>query len=187
MASARKYSMLSAHVDPGQEVTGAICRVAISEFGERLGHPVMRVDVGDLAVLDQRGDDRPVVAALAGACEQGVLAVEGQVPDRPLDGIGVELNAPIVEEYGEPVPAGERIAYRFGQLALGADLADPGLEKMTQIIDDDTGVFVADLAAMLGTCAAHLTLDGVKPCDALQQLGGNRRLVGEIEEIAPEV
>jgi len=31
------------------------------KLGERLGQPGMRVDAGDLAVFDQRGDDRPVV------------------------------------------------------------------------------------------------------------------------------
>jgi hypothetical protein len=35
----------------------------------------MRVDAGDLAVFDQRCDDRPVVAALVRACEERVLAI----------------------------------------------------------------------------------------------------------------
>ena len=38
--------------------------MTFGELGECVGQPGVRVDVGDLAVLDQRGDDRPVIAAL---------------------------------------------------------------------------------------------------------------------------
>lgn len=51
--------------------------------------------------------------------------VEGQGSDRPFDGFGIELNAAIIKEHGEPQPAGERVAYRVGQLALGTYLAEP--------------------------------------------------------------
>ena len=56
--------MFSAHFGPGHEVTDTVCGITIGEFGERVGQPSMRVDAGDLAVLDQRGDDGPVIAAL---------------------------------------------------------------------------------------------------------------------------
>jgi hypothetical protein len=36
----------------------------------------MRVDAGELAVFDERGDHRPVVAAFVGTGEQGILAVQ---------------------------------------------------------------------------------------------------------------
>lgn len=156
-------------------------------LGERLGQPCVRVDAGDLAVFDQRGDNRPVVAALVGAREQGILAVEGEKSDRPLNGVGIELDAAIVEEDAEPAPAAERVAYRVGQLALGTDLAEPGFQIVVQIIDDDAGVLVADGSAMVGTGTANLTVDGMETGDPLQHLGGNRRLVGEIEELAPDV
>lgn len=68
------------------------------ELGQRPGQPGVRVDAGDLAVLDQRSDDRPVVTALVGAGKQRILAIEGQRPNRPLDGIGIELDAAVVEE-----------------------------------------------------------------------------------------
>ena len=53
----------------------------------------MWVDAGDLAVLYQRGDDRPVVTALIRVREQRVFVIQGQGSDRPLDDIGVELDA----------------------------------------------------------------------------------------------
>lgn len=45
------------------------------QFAERFGQPSVRVDARDLAVLDERGDDRPVVAAFIGAGEQSILAI----------------------------------------------------------------------------------------------------------------
>lgn len=36
----------------------------------------MGVDAGELVVLDERGDHRPVIAAFVGTGEQGVLAVQ---------------------------------------------------------------------------------------------------------------
>lgn len=59
--------MFSAHVDPGHEAADAVCWMTIGELGERLGQPCVRVDAGNLAVLDQRGDDSPVVAAFVRA------------------------------------------------------------------------------------------------------------------------
>jgi len=49
---------------------------------------------------------------------------------------------------------------------------------MAQIIDDDTGLFVAYGAAGVGIGATNLALDDVEPGDALQHLGGNGRFVG---------
>jgi hypothetical protein len=58
----------------------------------------VRVDAAELAVLDQRRDHRPVVAAFVRAGEQGILAIQGDRPDRPLDRVGVEIDAAVVEE-----------------------------------------------------------------------------------------
>lgn len=56
--------MFSAHVGVRQELVDAGSRVTIGEACERRGQPGVRVDAGQLAVLDQRGDHCPVVAAL---------------------------------------------------------------------------------------------------------------------------
>jgi hypothetical protein len=53
-----------------------------------------------VSIKDQRGDHAPVDAALVGAGEQGVLAVEGDRADRALDHVGVDLDAAVVEEEG---------------------------------------------------------------------------------------
>lgn len=107
------------------------------QLGEGLGQPGVWVHARDLAVFDEGGDHRPVVAALIRAREQRVLAIEGQRPDRPLDGVGVQLDAAIIQEQRQSGPAGQRVADGVGELALGADLTEPCLEVDVQIIEDD--------------------------------------------------
>lgn len=75
----------------------------------------------------------------------------------------------------------------FGQLAHSANLTEPGIQIVAQVIEDNTGVFVANCAAMVGASAADLTLDGIQIGELLQRLGGNWRIVGQIEELAPDV
>lgn len=87
--------------------------MAIGEASQRSGQPGVRIDAGELAVFDERGDHRPVVAALVGACEQGVLAVESQRPDGTLDGVVIEIDAAIVEEARQAIPAFKGVADRF--------------------------------------------------------------------------
>ena len=55
----------------------------------------------------------------------------------------------------------KRVAYRIGQLALRADLTEPGFQIVVQIIDDDARVLVADCATMVGVDAANLAVDGI--------------------------
>ena len=47
------------------------------QLGEGLGQPGVWGHARDLAVLDERGDHRPVVAAFVRSGEQRILAVEG--------------------------------------------------------------------------------------------------------------
>ncbi|KFG89873.1 hypothetical protein BV98_002378 [Sphingobium herbicidovorans NBRC 16415] len=53
----------------------AIGGMAVGERSEGLGQPVVWVDPAQLAVFDERGDDRPVVAAFVRAGEKRVLTV----------------------------------------------------------------------------------------------------------------
>ena len=84
--------MFSAHVGPWHEFADLVCGVTICKRGECLREPGVRIDAGDFAVFDQRGDDRPVVAAFVGACEQRVLAIEGERSDRAFDRVGIDID-----------------------------------------------------------------------------------------------
>ena len=59
----------------------AIGRMAVGERGQGLGQPVVGIDAAQLAIFDERGDDRPVVAALVGAGEERVFPIQGQGAD----------------------------------------------------------------------------------------------------------
>jgi hypothetical protein len=68
-----------------------------------------------------------VDAALVGAGEERVLAVEGDRTDRALDHVGVDLDATVVEEEAQPRPQLERIADGLG---------DTGHEHSRPVVDD---------------------------------------------------
>jgi hypothetical protein len=103
--------------------------MTIGEACKWRGQSGVRVDSDEFAVLDQRGDHRPVIAALVGACEQSVLAVESERPDGAFDDVVVEINATIVEEARQPNPAIEGVSDCFAELGLGADLAAACFEE----------------------------------------------------------
>ena len=107
--------------------------MAVDDPGDDVGEVGLRIDAVELAGLDQRGDDRPVLAAAVGAGEESVLAVEGDGADGAFDDVGVDLDAAVVEEAGEAFPARERVADRLGELGLLADqgelVAQPGFER----------------------------------------------------------
>ena len=64
-----------------------------------------RIDAVEFARLDQRSDHGPMLGTPIGAREQCVLAIECDWTDRPLDSVGVYLDAAVIDEAAEPVPA----------------------------------------------------------------------------------
>jgi hypothetical protein len=96
----------------------------------------MGIDVVQLTGFDERRDDRPVHTALIRPREQGVFSIQCDRPDRALDGVGVQLDAAVIEEAGEPVPMAEAIADIFGNGGAARDvsqlLLEPGLEVMDE-------------------------------------------------------
>lgn len=66
--------------------------------------------VAELAGLDQRGDDRPELAAAVGAAEQSVLSVQRDWADRAFDDVAVDFDTTIVEEEGQALPAPQGVA-----------------------------------------------------------------------------
>ncbi len=54
-------------VGPGQELVDAAIGMAVDDPGEDVGEVTERLDAVELAGLDQRGDDGPVLGAAVGA------------------------------------------------------------------------------------------------------------------------
>src|SRR5690606_21624175 len=121
------------------------------------------------------------LAAAIGAGEERVLAIERDRPDGSLDGVGIDLDAPVVEEAGEALPAGERVADRLGEPGLLADEFELGLEPGLERLDDRAALLLARAAALVGGATADLALDRVERGDALQRLAGDRRGPGDGE------
>src|SRR5260370_21924734 len=87
--------------------------MAVDNLDEDVGEVGVRVEAAELAGLDQRSDDRPVLAAVLGASEQRIFAIEGDRADCSFDRVGVDLDAAVVEEAGQTLPARERVADRL--------------------------------------------------------------------------
>jgi hypothetical protein len=78
----------------------------------------LRIDVVQFASLNERSDAGPVRGALIVAGEECVLAIQHNRADASFDNVGVEFDATIVEETGEPIPMMQAVADRFGNRRL---------------------------------------------------------------------
>ena len=90
-----------------------------------------------------------MLGAAIRSSEECILAVQRDRADRTFDGVAVDLDATVVEEAREAIPARERVADRLGELCLLADqlelLAQPGYE----IGDDREALFLAHGTTLL--------------------------------------
>lgn len=90
-----------------------------------------------------------VVAVLVGAGERGVFAVECKWPIAP-EGVVVAIDATIVEEPGETVPAWKSVAYRLAKAALGANPPFARFDEPVEVIDDRPAALVAGVPVLVG-------------------------------------
>src|SRR6266446_5334806 len=154
---------------PGQQ------RAQLVDFGfarddafEDIAQISERLDIVELCRLDQRGNNRPAFGPAIRTGEEMVLGAQLDRPDGALDGIRINLDAPVFEEHTEPLPMAQRIADGVGQWCA------PGL---------------ADAGPVIGRAAADARLDLVEFGDPPQRLGGDRRAgrMVEVEELAPDM
>jgi len=67
-------------IGPWQQLVDLTVRVTADDLCDDVGEVEVRFDARELAGLDQRGDDGPMLAAAVGAGEQVVLAAERYCP-----------------------------------------------------------------------------------------------------------
>src|SRR4051812_48387870 len=115
-------------IGPRQEFIDAAVGMAVDDLGDHVSEVGVRVDAGELAGFDQRSDDGPVFPATIGTSEQRILPVQRDGSDAAFHYIGIDLDAAVVEEAGEAVPARQRIADRFSELGLLADQGELGTQ-----------------------------------------------------------
>ena len=108
-----------------------------------------------------------------------ILSVQRNRPDRALDHVAVDLDATVVEKAGQSRPARQRIADRFGELGLLTDQVELGAQPWLKRIEDWPALGLAQGAALVGTAAARLGLDGIELGNPLQGFARDRRGTGD--------
>src|SRR5882672_5728972 len=175
---------------PGQQ------RAQLVDFGfarddafEDIAQISERLDIVELCRLDQRGNNRPAFGPAIRTGEEMVLGAQLDRPDGALDGIRIDLDAPVFEEQTEPLPMAQRIADRLGQVGFGRNAGEFLLEPGLHGVDQWCAPGLADAGPVIGRAAADARLDLVEFGDPPQRLGGDRRAgrMVEVEELAPDM
>lgn len=97
--------------------------MAVDDLGEHVGEVAERLDVVQLAHLDQRSDNGPVLGATFRAGEEDVLPVERDRADRPLDRVGADFDAAVPPSIIRAGAGGCTTA--IGRPALNASISLP--------------------------------------------------------------
>lgn len=140
--------------------------MAIDDPGEDIGEIAEGLDAVEFAGFDQGSDDGPMLGAAVRSCEECILAVERDRADRAFDGVAVDLDAAIVEEARQAIPARERVAYRLGKFCLLADQAKLLAQPCFEIGDDRAALFLARGAALLSRSSTDVVFNTIEFGDA---------------------
>src|SRR5882762_9645914 len=176
-------------ISPGQKLVESAVGVAVDDAGDDVGQVGVRLEANQLAGLDERSDHGPMFGTAVGAGEQGILSGQCKGTDAALDDVIVDLDAAVVEEQAQPLPARERVADRRGELGLLADELELGAQPGFESFDQRPAALLADRTPLLGGTATDLGLDPIERCNARQRLGGDRRRarLGQLVEVPAHV
>src|ERR1700682_2267989 len=116
-------------------------------------------------------------------CKQSILSVERDRPDQSLDGVVVELDAAIVDEAGQPLPARQRVADGLGKFALLTDQTEFCAQPRFKGIDQRPAFLLAIEAALVSVTTAEIFLDGIERGETFERFAGDGRRTGDRELI----
>jgi len=102
---------------PRQQLAEPIDRVSIDHVPEHIVQIGVGLNVVHLARFNQRAECRPSLSANIRTRKKMILAPQCNGTDCALHRIGIELDATIVQELREAVPAPQCIADRVGKPA----------------------------------------------------------------------
>ena len=128
--------------------------MAVDDAGDDVGEVAVRLDVEELAGLDQRSDHRPVLGTAIRAGEECVLAIKRERADGAFDDVVIDFDPAILKEEAEARPTGQGIADCLSELGLLADQGELGAQPGFQVINDRPAAVLADGAALIGIAAA---------------------------------
>ena len=169
---------------PRHERVEVLITVTGGELFERDGKPGERIDIIHAASLHERADDRPGARTFGTAGEQRVFAGNDLGLERALDNVGVELDAAIIDEPGQPLPTVEDVADRLSHIALGAVTTAVLLEERAQLGEHGTDRLLPDCDPLGGRTATDHAVDMVDRGDAAQRFVGERILAPELDKAA---
>jgi hypothetical protein len=135
-------------------------------------------DAVELAGLDQRTQHSPSPAAAVAAGKEMVLSSESDWSDRALDGVRVQLDAAVVQEADETLPARQRVSDRLGERAPSRQQRKLRLEPGAQGLDDRLGVRATNRKPLRRRLTVSVGFDDVEFADPAQRLDGDRRIRG---------
>ena len=141
----------------------------------------MQVRVGFDSVqfgsFNQRAEGRPARAAGIRTGKQMILAPECNRTNRALHGIGVELDAAIVQEPRKAMPTRQGISDRFGELAAARRVGELLFQPELQIVDEWLGERAPFGHSMRRRLTADALLNGIELANSPQCFGCNGRAI----------
>src|ERR1041385_8309904 len=105
MFSGPALELWRGRVVPGQEIVEPGLRVTVDDAADDVGQIAMRLDAEQLAGLDQRGDDCPMLGTAIGAREERVFARQRKRPNAPLDHVVVDFHPAVFKKEAQAWPA----------------------------------------------------------------------------------
>src|SRR5262249_7144496 len=175
---------------PGEQLIQSCRRPTIDELREDVSKPVLGTDAIELARLNQRSQQCPILGTLVAPREQGVLGIELDRPHRTLDRVGVHFDAPVIKVERQTVPMTQRIAQSLRRLTLLREVTKLCLKPLLQGCGQRPGTRLPARTALGIRSAAELFLYRVELGDALEGLAGNRSrrrssLALDLHKLAP--
>ena len=114
----------------------------------------------ELARLNQRSQQCPILGALVATSERGVFGIELDRPHRTLDRIRIHLNAPVIKIERQAVPMTQRIAQSLRRVALLRRVIKLYLKPLFQGCSQRPGMRLSARAALGIRSATQCFLDG---------------------------
>lgn len=147
----------------------------------------VRLDVVELALCNERTEDRPSLPIAIALAEEIVLASERHRSDRADDGIRFKFDAVLMEEAGQSIPAQQCITDRFS--APAGQLRKLHLQLEAKAVNDRLGECAPHRQPMRRRLTTQLRFDGTETSDAPQGLVRDRHVLGlrNVIELVPGV
>ena len=159
----------------------------IRQAGEYVGKPGLRIDVVELGGGNQRVDRSGAPAALIGASEGPVLSPEGNGRSWRSAALFDMQRRPSSRKRVKASQRLRAVVDRFGRVAVFGEPGTLFAQPSLQFDDQWPATLLAQAHALLWHEAVDLALDGEQDIDALDRLGGNRRLAEprQVKELTP--